>query len=347
MALLCKEMKSKSIENMVFCVESIGKNSLYSTKTKIIVSKVSSGLKLSFLSEIYTVIKESDANIVHVWLPAVISIPGMFFAKTLGKKVVFSFRNRMFFHRLLSYPEFLCALFFSDQIVSNHEISDSNKLYKWLYKIKNGVVINNGVNIGKYKRRKRIVKGKKTIRFIYVGRLTEQKNPIKLLKALSLVKDCNWILDIYGEGTLKNELVKLVEYYKMSGSVFFYEFSDCIYSKMVNADALLFPSRYEGTPNVLIEAMSMRLPVLASFIEANKRVVGSLPGFYWLNPDDAEDMSETIESFLKDYDDTDFFHLLRRCELIAQRYSAKSMVSKYEKLYLKILGESVKNEVTH
>jgi len=96
-----------------------------------------------------------------------------------------------------------------------------------------------------------------------VGRLHPQKGFPELIKAYSLSKASfkNWKLVIIGKGPEKKKLKILVTNLKLKNKIFFQGFVDPYY--WYNKSSLfVLSSRFEGAPNALLEAMSMRLPVI-------------------------------------------------------------------------------------
>jgi len=95
-----------------------------------------------------------------------------------------------------------------------------------------------------------------TLRAIYVGRITEEKGIMYLLKAISMVKGVS--LSIVGEG---HDFDKIKDFnFKYYGTLSHPELA-----KVLNEhDVLVFPSFMEGFPNAVIEAMACGLSVIAS-----------------------------------------------------------------------------------
>ncbi len=76
---------------------------------------------------------------------------------------------------------------------------------------------------------------------------------------------------------------------------------DDVASLMCAADALVFPTRREGLPGTVIEAMALRLPIIASDIGPVREVVGDSPPCATLVPvDDAERLSRAIIALATD-----------------------------------------------
>lgn len=100
-----------------------------------------------------------------------------------------------------------------------------------------------------------------------VGRLTEQKDFRTLLRAFALVlKEKTCRLMILGEGSELTNLVELGEYLGLSlnKDFCFPGFTQNPYAYMSQASMLVLSSKWEGFGNVLVEAMAVGTPVVAT-----------------------------------------------------------------------------------
>ena len=97
-----------------------------------------------------------------------------------------------------------------------------------------------------------------------IGRLQEQKGFDLLLKAWAIVEDkCpEWHLEIVGEGAMKEKLLSLTRQLKIK-RVVFSNFTSQIEDKYKSSSIYVLSSRYEGFPLVLLEALSMSLPLVS------------------------------------------------------------------------------------
>lgn len=100
---------------------------------------------------------------------------------------------------------------------------------------------------------------------VAMGRLGKEKGFDLLLKAFSNIVDQfhGWKLVIYGEGTERNALVQLANELGIAKRVFFPGRVVDSYAALRKADIFVMSSRYEGFPNVLLEAMACGLPVVS------------------------------------------------------------------------------------
>ena len=99
-----------------------------------------------------------------------------------------------------------------------------------------------------------------------VGRLTRQKAQDVLLKAYARVvaEMPEWRLVIVGYGQRKDELQALASSLGLSGCVEWIDWTTEIERYYEKAGIFVLPSRFEGTPNALLEAMSFGLPSVVS-----------------------------------------------------------------------------------
>lgn len=101
---------------------------------------------------------------------------------------------------------------------------------------------------------------------VSVGRLVEQKNHKMLIDAFLKIHNeiPDYILNIYGDGPLRNELEKYIADKKIENKIFLKGNVDNI-KKILNESRLfVLSSNYEGLPNSLIEAMAIGLPCVST-----------------------------------------------------------------------------------
>jgi len=103
-----------------------------------------------------------------------------------------------------------------------------------------------------------------TFKMIAVGALRLQKNYPYMINAMSLVKDKNIELDIYGTGDLGNELQALID--KTGAKVNLKGEVNNIEQVIPQYDLFVMSSTYEGFSLGILEAMALRMPLLLSDI---------------------------------------------------------------------------------
>ena len=106
---------------------------------------------------------------------------------------------------------------------------------------------------------------KKTLKILNIGRLVDQKNQIILLKALDLIKKkINFTLLIMGNGIFRNKLQKFIINKKLIKSVKIIKYQKNPYNILKSCDVLIHTAKYEGLPNVLVEAQLLKKNIISS-----------------------------------------------------------------------------------
>ena len=104
-----------------------------------------------------------------------------------------------------------------------------------------------------------------TARFVCaVGRLSYQKGFDILLSAFALLSDENLHLVILGEGPLRAELEEQSRVLGIQQRVHLPGFVKCPVDILGQADLFVLSSRWEGFPNVLLDALSVGVPIVAA-----------------------------------------------------------------------------------
>lgn len=100
---------------------------------------------------------------------------------------------------------------------------------------------------------------------INVGALSRQKGQWHLIKIMPELrkKIPNIQLVILGDGECKNSLLKLIKQLNLQDCVHLMGVKNNPYKYMYNAKIFVLSSLYEGFPNVLVEAMTVGLPIVS------------------------------------------------------------------------------------
>ena len=106
--------------------------------------------------------------------------------------------------------------------------------------------------------------GDARIHLVAAGRLSQEKGFDLLIQAVALCDDPRLHLTILGEGSLQNELEQLVEEKGLANQVHFVGFQKNPYPFLAGADAFVLSSRFEGFPNVVLEALACGTLVIAT-----------------------------------------------------------------------------------
>ena len=108
-----------------------------------------------------------------------------------------------------------------------------------------------------------------------VGRVVYQKGLDLALSVLTSLKEYDWEWTIAGDGVARQELELLAKQLKIDDRIHFvgWQSKEQLTTLYHTANIFLFPSRHEGMPNAVLEAMASGLPVVASEIAGNEELV--------------------------------------------------------------------------
>lgn len=114
-----------------------------------------------------------------------------------------------------------------------------------------------------------------TPRLLSVGRLVYQKGLDLAARALADLKDLDWEWVVAGDGSFRLEFEKLCRELGIADRVRLagWRSREELVQDYMQANLFLFPSRHEGMPNAVLEAMASGLPVVASRIAGNEELV--------------------------------------------------------------------------
>ena len=101
---------------------------------------------------------------------------------------------------------------------------------------------------------------------IYVGRLTFQKDPQRLMRLCALLKESKPDLKvaIVGTGELEEEVKALCVELNIQDNVHFLGFQSNPIKMVHDSKAMILTSRWEGTPMCALEAMALGTPVVST-----------------------------------------------------------------------------------
>lgn len=103
-------------------------------------------------------------------------------------------------------------------------------------------------------------------RIVSVGSLSKQKNQKLLVDAFGKIyqKYPAYKLEIYGEGSLREELQRYIDEKGLRSQIIMPGQSHEIVEKINSAALFVLSSDYEGMPNALLEAMALGLPCIST-----------------------------------------------------------------------------------
>ena len=144
---------------------------------------------------------------------------------------------------------------------------------------------------------------KNTINIISVGRLVEQKDHMTILKSLKYLKNkCNLRLLILGEGDQRETLLNYINRNKLNTMVKINRRINNPYPLIKRSDILLLSSKFEGLPNVLLEALALNKFIISSNCPTGpKEILDNGKGGLLFEVGNYEQLSRKILIYQKNY----------------------------------------------
>jgi glycosyltransferase involved in cell wall biosynthesis len=169
------------------------------------------------------------------------------------------------------------------------------------------VVIPNGIDLDKYPARQPadlktfgMAAGRRAVTF--VGRLEPQKGVEWLIATapqwLGTLPDCDLLL--VGNGPLRPSLEAASKEAGIADRVHFAGWRADVPEILAASDLLVLPSAWEGMPNVVLEAMASRRPVVASDVEGVRELLGPSASRQTIRHGDTPALVEAITAFMLD-----------------------------------------------
>ncbi len=159
---------------------------------------------------------------------------------------------------------------------------------------------------------------------VCVGRMTEEKGHRDLLDAIAMTES-RWPESVapmrvwlIGDGPLRGELESLRNAVPRRHEVRFLGASANPAPAIAAADALVLPSRFEGMPNVVLEAMALDTPVIATRAGGTVELQRESPTAFWAEPNRPDTLADAILHFVTSPD-----------QAAAHAHAAKTLVMRH------------------
>lgn len=287
-------------------------------------------------------IQENNYDIIHCHTPVAGVLTRLAARKNKNTTVIYTAHGFHFFkgapllNWLIYYPvERFCAIYTDKLITINKEDYGRAKQFKLRKNGKVYYVPGVGIDLDKIENIKVDIKKKKaelgiqenTQVLLSVGELNKNKNHETVLQALSKLKDKNFIYLICGRGVLKEYLERKIQELHLENKAKLLGYRSDVIEILKISDLFIFPSKREGLPVSIIEAMVCKLPVIASNVRGNRDLIAKENLF---KPNDIAVLTNLIEKRLEVIENDG----LRKVSYtnLAQ-YSLKNVLNKMKKIY--------------
>ena len=265
---------SKKISNIKICTFSLNKKKFFDKKIKFLTPSIKISekfnIRIKYFLCLYTLFKfllgnrnsivfAFQANVYCVLLCKILNIKVIIRANSSPSGWNHNFIKKYFYKQIVSKANMIIVNSFQFQSQMWSELDLKTKC------IYNPLNISNLKRMSKKGKKKSFFKNNSALKIINIGRFTEQKDQITILRAINyLKKELNFRLIIIGHGDKKQKLVNFIKKNHLSKSV---KINDTItnpYGVLNQSDVFILSSKFEGLPNVLLEAAALKKFIIST-----------------------------------------------------------------------------------
>ncbi|MEW6411019.1 MAG: glycosyltransferase family 4 protein [Candidatus Zixiibacteriota bacterium] len=176
--------------------------------------------------------------------------------------------------------------------------------------------------------------GGNTLLIIAAGRLSPEKGHRQLLLALKELETVHhdFFCVIFGDGVMSNSLIELAERLNLSAKVVLAGFDRSWRDYCYDADLLVNPSLSEVMPNVVLEGMAARCPVVATDVGGVSELITDGETGFLAEPGSPGSLCNAINRFLKGRHAIDLL-TARAFKHVSENFSFASQTAKLNNLY--------------
>ena len=148
---------------------------------------------------------------------------------------------------------------------------------------------------------KKIFTNKRNLKILNIGRFTEQKDQMTLLKSLNQIKEIiKFEAVIIGRGKLHKDLLEYILKNNLSKFVKIINFTENPFPLLKQTELFILSSKYEGLPNVLLEALTLKKFIISSKCPTGpKEILLNGKGGLLFNVGNHNQLAEKIMYYMK------------------------------------------------
>ncbi|MGC8979836.1 glycosyltransferase, partial [Caldisericum sp.] len=161
---------------------------------------------------------------------------------------------------------------------------------------------------------------------------------IKAVYEIQSKQSLNLKVALVGDGSLKSEYKKLVKDLSLEDNIKFLGIRRDVEKLMRLSKIFVLPSRYEGLPMVILEAMANRIPIIATKVGGIPEVIEDGIEGLLVEPESKDELTKKILYLLNNPSLRE--QLSKNAfEKVKSEYSIQSYTQRMLKLYEEVLSE--------
>ncbi|MBI4678032.1 MAG: glycosyltransferase [Elusimicrobia bacterium] len=234
----------------------------------------------------------------------------------------------------------------ADDLLIAESKASRDYLVRWLgYSPDKVKIIHNGVDlagwpVSKLERRQKRLELRLASDEVLIGaagRLDAQKGYDTLIAAMGMLKKRPIRCVVLGEGPARPQLEAHIRRLGLERQMMLLGERDDMTSWLSALDAFVLPSRWEGLPNALLEAMAMGLPVAASAVDGVLEAVEDGKNGLLVPPGKPQALATAILRLAQDGSARSRLGAAAK-ETVTRRFNLIDMIAAYESAYAGLLG---------
>lgn len=165
------------------------------------------------------------------------------------------------------------------------------------------VTVHNGIEVSETASVESAARPADSIVMVCPARLFKKKGVSYLLEAVALLPSTlPWLLWIVGDGPERRPLDQQIEALGLGDRVSLFGWRKDVLALMAASDIVVLPSLEEGFPNVLLEAMALKKPIVATDVDGNSEAVSSGITGFLVAAGDSAGLSDALARLCSDAD---------------------------------------------
>lgn len=216
------------------------------------------------IAEVKRVIKKFNPELIHAH-----DMRSSFVASLSCGKIplVCHIHNNAIDSRKISLKSllFLFAAIKAKHIFWVSKTAFSGYLFHFLFQKKSSILLNI-VNLNEIYKKMNVDTNSYSYDVVYIGRLTFQKNPERLINILRDLRNLcpNYKAAIVGDGPLKDKVEDLIKVYNLGKNISLLGYQSNPLKILHDSKVMLLVSRWEGLPMCVLESLALGVPVISS-----------------------------------------------------------------------------------